>query len=183
MLKILLLSLVLIGCGIEERETKKPELPPIDYGKYSSYVNEFLGYAYDAGINIQNLQVSKLRLITTVEKEVANEYDMGKYTIGVCQKKTYNTILLRKEFDATAKPALKKWAIFHELGHCIFNAAHPEDDKTALMSSHVPYEVYIAKDDTIVVNAVRNFMADFVTNRLPLESLADQSQFEPVLIH
>jgi hypothetical protein len=180
MFKIILVSLMLVGCGVEEQKAKAPELPAVDYGSYGVYVNEFLILASEAGIDMKNINTSKLRLIGTFDKSETKELEIDKYALGVCLKnRQYNIIKIQNTFGDYARMPVKKWVMFHELGHCLLNAEHTDSEKGSLMVSHVPYEAYVAKDDTLVIEATKEFMAQYLENERDTEN--KNETFVPII--
>lgn len=159
MLKIILISIFAISCGIE---TEKIPLTSVnkDFGKYSTYVEHFLEIASQAGIDTKNLKSNRLTLITSFEDNKLEGLD--KLAVGACFTGEYNTIKIKKSFEEISTVPSLKWVLFHEMGHCIFNAKHSVDVES-LMTPYLPLEVYLAKDTSdLVEQKAEQFMQDYL---------------------
>lgn len=169
MLKLLLLSIFVISCGVENEQTP-PKTTKKDFGKYNIYVDSFIKIANQAGIDTQKLESNKLAAITSFEENQIEGLD--KSAVGVCLSGDFNTIKIKKSFEERATISALKWILFHEMGHCIFNAKH-SDDNESLMTPYLPLEIYLAENTSnLVEQKAEQFMQDFLENKIPIQPMA-----------
>jgi len=174
MLKIIFLlastSILLIGCGTPIEENDTPTLPDINYGKYATYVTNFIALAKANGIDTSKPEANKLRIITVVDDDQIQAPHYEHEDLAECKMADdYNSITIRKSFAENASLPLFQWAMYHELGHCILNAQHTSEFGNDLMSTYTPDEVVMADDDSdIVQQLTKEFMDEYAHNKIQL---------------
>ena len=175
MLKIILLLIFATGCGVDN-EQAHPKTIEKNFGKYGVYVDRFIEIATQAGIDSQLLDNNNLVAITYFEN--AEDERIDKSAIGVCFSGDSSTIKIKKSFEETATVQAIKWVLFHEMGHCLFNAKH-SDDWHSLMTPSLPLDVYLASDiSDIAEHKAEHFMQDYLDNKIAVAKTA-----EPLVIN
>lgn len=96
------------------------------------YVNAFVQDAKDQGI------------IVTLPKtiNISSGWIFPDKVVGLCEK-TVSIISIEESFWNTAKPPLKRWVIYHELGHWI--GLEHDEDELAIMHPIVPNDDILVK--------------------------------------
>jgi hypothetical protein len=137
-LKILMFSILLMSCGIDNnnvlpinRDVTKTGNPLID-----PWIEMFY----------QRAEAKSLQLIYSIRVVLKPDEKFTKYgdSIGLCLKgQGYVKVYLKESFFNSAKVCHQAMLIFHELGHCALNLEHTD---SGLMA---PYLVEDCETDDI----------------------------------
>jgi hypothetical protein len=141
--RYLLITLLLVGCGIEEKQ--RPEYNRVlSVDGFEHYVNLFQEQASELG---QNIRVSDLVIRF---KYIPIEGD--KTVLGRCWRggDTSPTIDIDPEHWKTMSMVARELLMFHEMGHCILRRDHVEDFTSIMNPYLISTSVFIKDEDRLL---------------------------------
>lgn len=136
----ILLSTLFIACGsYDERPNTNidPEL--------GGYITAFVGILSSNSISIPRSNVAALRRVSFAPTRTEEDAD----TVGVCityeDKLTYRDIEIDPGYWQAANQN-RAQLMFHELGHCLLDLAHSDDEQSIMFPNILTRSVYQVYD-------------------------------------
>jgi hypothetical protein len=144
-MRYLILTLFLIGCGVEERE--RPEFNRVlEVNGFEHYVNLFQEQAKELGqdINVSDL-VIRFKHIPVED---------NKTTLGRCWRGGNNPpiIDIDPEHWKSMSMVQRQLLMFHEMGHCLLRRDHVDEKKSvSIMNPYlISSQVFVASEDRLI---------------------------------
>lgn len=158
-MKLILLTTILVSCGpsnsVDWPETPLDKEPPYvereePIEELNLIVNSFLNDC-EAKYGADTSLISKLEFVRYGDPST----DENRNIVGVCNIYTVNGKIVRTNIimQDMGDHLLNKALLYHELGHCVLNLDHTEQDPQTIMSPYISNsKFYKSNWDELVEN-------------------------------